>query len=632
MCGIAGLIYKKRCETIQSDLDKMLNTIIHRGPDGEGRRIFDNRIALGHRRLAIIDLSDDGLQPMVKKKNYWITFNGEIYNYLELRKELKAGGLNFSTQTDTEVLLASYIYWGEDCVNHFNGMWSFAIYDKTKGKLFCSRDRYGVKPFYYEWASDRFAFASEIKEIVAIKDKDKIKVNRDNFMAYLTNGILDSNEHTMFAGIDQLLGGWNLVLDCDTLEMHKYQWYELGKVELNQNTREKNYTEFRDKFLHAVDLRLRADVSVGSCLSGGLDSSAIVCAVHENLRSQGKEDIQYTVSSCFEDKRYDEQEYIEAVVKHTGVTSYKVFPDMEKLFSILDKMIWHMDEPFGGTSIFAQWNVFETAKKHNLKVMLDGQGADEQLAGYTPFYKVLFLDLLKHGRIKRLKKEIDAYKNLRADSEPIKTWELLASVIMTAFLSDGLRFKLNKLFRRNKGGMPFPEMFYDNAVSKSGWERYDKRDSQKYIDASMHNGMSALLHYEDRDSMAHSIESRVPFLDYELAEFIFSIPLEQKIEEGRTKNILREGLKDLLPPPIYNRYSKLGFVTPEDQWLKDNEEFFYQELEKACDVLHEMIDKKRVLNWYRSHVQETRMGDSTCFRIICAAHWVKVFEVRLSAN
>lgn len=629
MCGIAGIVLREKDNIIESKISQMLDTIIHRGPDGCGIKVFDSKVALGHRRLAIIDLSDEGLQPMTSNGRYWVTFNGEIYNYIELRCELEQMGISFSTHTDTEVLLAAYIQWGELCVDRFNGMWAFAIYDSKEEILFCSRDRYGVKPFYYEINRNHFLFASEIKEITALKSKGEIKVNYDNFVAYLANGTLDSNEYTMFDGIEQLLGGYNLIFNCKTWEKNIYQWYDLTKVKLNKNDREVNEKIFKEKFLKSVELRLRADVAVGSCLSGGLDSSSIVCAVHNNLKDQGKEKNQYTVSSCFEDKRYDEQEYIDAVIRDTGATSYKVFPDMDELFNNLDTIIWHMDEPFGSTSIYAQWNVFKTAKEHGLTVMLDGQGADEQLAGYTPFYKVLFLDLLKKGKFNKLRREIEAYKRLRADSEVVKTWELLVSTVLTAFVSDELRFKLNKLFRKRQNGMPFPPAFYDNKVSKCGWLQYDKRNPQKYINTSMHHGMSALLHYEDRDSMAHSIESRVPFLDYELAEFIYSVPMDQKIVDGKTKNILREGLKEILPTEIYNRYSKLGFVTPEDKWLKENEKFFFEELQKSCDILGKIVDKEQVLAWYQKNVQSTRQGDNTCFRIICAAHWVKIFNVSL---
>lgn len=403
------------------------------------------------------------------------------------------------------------------------------------------------------------------------------------------------------------------------------------KVKYNDNSKEENYKIFKEKFLKAIEIRLRADVPVGSCLSGGLDSSSIVCAVHENLKNKNATDIQHTVSSCFDDKKYDEQEYIDAVVRDTSVEAHKVFPDMGEVFDVLDKIIWHMDEPFAGTSIFAQWNVFKTAKEHGLTVMLDGQGADEQLAGYTPFYQVLFVDLFKRGKFKQLNKEIKSYLSLRAGTEVKKPWEIMASALVSAVFPESFKFKLHNVYRKFiGGGMPFPDRFYNNKVYKKSHGAYNMKDARKYIDASMHQGMRSLLHYEDRDSMAHSIESRVPFLDYELAEFIFSVPIGQKIEEGKTKNIMREGLKDILPTEIYNRYSKLGFVTPEDKWLKENEEFFYDELEKACDVLSAIVEKERVMNWYKSHVQKTKRGDSTCFRIICAAHWVQVFGVDLS--
>lgn len=630
MCGIAGLIYKNENTVIAQEIEKMLDTIIHRGPDGVGKEIFDNKIALGHRRLAIIDLSKDGHQPFCINSRYWITFNGEIYNYLELREKLIEKGYSFSTKTDTEVLLTAFIEWGENCVNYFNGMWAFAIYDSAKNKIFCSRDRYGIKPFYFELTDKRFVFASEIKELIAVKEDNEIKVEMDNFIAYLATGVLEANERTMFAGIKKLMGGYNLTFDCNSFAINIYKWYDLSKIELNKSSKEENYDLFREKFLKAVNLRLRADVSVGSCLSGGLDSSSIVCAVHKNLEKSGKEEIQYTVSSCFEDKRYDEQEFIDAVVRDTGVKAYKIFPNMDESFDELDKIIWHMDEPFAGTSIFAQWNVFKAAKECGLTVMLDGQGADEQLAGYTPFYKVLFIDCLKHGKIKRLMHEIKAYQEHRASTEVVKMWEILLSTITSTVLPDWIRARGNKIFRKRYGdGLPFPAEFYDNPVSKSVYKSYDKRNPQNYIDASMHCGMSALLHYEDRDSMAHSIESRVPFLDYELTEFIFSVPIGQKIQEGKTKNILREGMKDILPPEIYNRYSKLGFVTPEDQWVKDNEEIVYHELENACDVLSALLDKDKILSWYKEHVNSTQRGDNTWFRIICAAHWVQIFNVKL---
>lgn len=629
MCGIAGILQRKQKMRLEESVKKMLSTIVHRGPDAEG--IFvnsSNTVALGHRRLSIIDLSQNGKQPMEYRGRYHVTFNGEIYNYLEIREELQKAGHEFRTETDTEVLLAAYSEWGPKCVDHFNGMWSFAVYDEEKKSLFCSRDRFGVKPFYYCLGDDFFVFGSEIKELLEVIP-GPIKADKEHLSAYLTMGALDYDGGTLFKDVKQLPGGFNFIIDCDTLEIRQERYFDLRDVQCNDHTSSENEELFKEKFLDSVRLRLRSDVSVGSCLSGGLDSSAIVCAVREQRKNGNNSDNvgQVAVSSCFEDKRYDEQEYIDEVVKKTGVKGYKVFPDMGNLFSVLDKIIWHMDEPFGSTSIYAQWNVFEEAKRRGLTVMLDGQGSDEQLAGYTPFYNVLFIDLIKKGKWKTLIREINAYRKGRSLSEPAPFYELILSLGASCLLPASLWYKALLFYVKRISGLPFPNWMYKGQLQKKLYRAFNKRNAQQYIYAGMTMGLPALLHYEDRDSMAHSIEARVPFLDYKLAEFIYSVPIEHKVANGRTKVLIREGLKDILPKAIYDRISKLGFVTPEDKWLKENEEFFYNELENACDRLKDIIDKKKVLDWYKKHVRTTRMGDSTCFRIICCARWANVFNV-----
>ncbi|RKM57888.1 asparagine synthase (glutamine-hydrolyzing) [Butyrivibrio sp. CB08] len=628
MCGIAGIVGKDRDKDIREKIGRMLAVIVHRGPDGNGSFFYDDRIGLGHRRLSIIDLTDNGAQPMTYLGRYHITYNGEIYNYLELRDELEKAGFTFTTHTDTEVLLAAYCKWGADCVNHLNGMWAFAIFDEKEERIFASRDRYGVKPFYYHIADNTFIFASEIKEILELLPRP-IRADKSHFYAFLANGSFDYDEGTMFDGIKQLIGGHNLILDCRTLENKIYRWYDLRKVQENSNSKEENEQLFHDKFEKAIKLRLRSDVPVGSCLSGGLDSSSIVCMVHNVLSrttDNGNHDLA-AISSCFEDKKYDEQEYIDEVIKETGAVSHKIFPDMNEAFNILDKIIWHMDEPFPGLSVYAQWCVFAEAKRQGLTVMLDGQGADEQLAGYTPFYKVLFIELMKKRKWQKLRTEINAYRTLRSDTEADSFGEIMMSTLTSLLLPDSIRYKLNKIYVKRVIGLPLPTVMYKNKSIEQSYRAYNKRNARQYVYAGMHDGLRTLLHFEDRNSMAHSIESRVPFLDYELAEFIYSVPLEHKIENGRTKNLIREGLRNIIPKAIYNRISKLGFVTPEDKWLKENETFFYNELEKACDRLDRILDKPKVLSWYSDHVQSTRMGDTTCFRIICAAHWAEVFGV-----
>ena len=277
MCGIAGIVSNKKKDNLENMINGMLETIVHRGPDGSGKKFFDDKVALGHRRLAIIDLSEKGLQPMEWNKRYWITFNGEIYNYKELREQLiKEKNFSFESETDTEVILAAFAAWGEKCVNYFNGMWSFVIFDRNNQKMFCSRDRYGVKPFYYSMVDDYFVFGSEIKEILKIS-KGLIKANQKNLEAFLVNGLLDTNNETMFEGLFQLEGGCNLWLDNKTLNYKIERWHHIEKIKSNSFGKKKNCEIFRKKLFLAIRLRLRSDVPIGSCLSGGLDSSAIVC-------------------------------------------------------------------------------------------------------------------------------------------------------------------------------------------------------------------------------------------------------------------------------------------------------------------------------------------------------------------
>lgn len=630
MCGIAGIVSNKKKDNLENMINGMLETIVHRGPDGSGKKFFDDKVALGHRRLAIIDLSEKGLQPMEWNKRYWITFNGEIYNYKELREQLiKEKNFSFESETDTEVILAAFAAWGEKCVNYFNGMWSFAIFDRNNQKMFCSRDRYGVKPFYYSMVDDYFVFGSEIKEILKIS-KGLIKANQKKLEAFLVNGLLDTNNETMFEGIFQLEGGCNLWLDNKTLNYKIERWHHIEKIKSNSFGKKKNCEIFRKKLFLAIRLRLRSDVPIGSCLSGGLDSSAIVCIANSILKEEKDNVEQYTITSCFTDEKYDEQKYADAVTEKTGTISYKIYPDIDKFFKEIDKIVWHMDEPFISMSMFAQWNIFREAKRKGLKVMLDGQGADEQLAGYTSFYNALFYDLLKKGKVKRLFREIKGFKRIRAESEKMSTVERVFSLIARFMIPGSLLYKIRLRYNDKKTELPFAKRMYFNDVIMSKNKLCDGKNQQRFVYGNMYTGMRALLHYEDRDSMAHSIEARVPFLDADLSEFIYSIPLEEKIEDGKTKDILREALKDVLPESIYRRYSKLGFVTPQDAWINENKEFFYSELEKGCERLKTLIDKKRILNWYKNNIgKDSAAVGNIAFRIICAAHWADVFNVKV---
>ncbi len=502
-------------------------------------------------------------------------------------------------------------------------MWSFAILDKEKNQLYCARDRFGIKPFYYYLDDTQFVFGSEIKQILCMIDQKPV-ANRKRLLEFLVYGDLDHTDDTMFRDIKQLRGGYEITMDLEKHDFKLNRYYDLS----NRRKRITRYKDccdqFRKDFKTAVSLRLRADVPVGYCLSGGLDSSSIVCMANAIVENRGQEVEQHAVSSCFEDKAYDEQEYIDEVIKHTNIYSHRVYPDGGKVFDEVDKLIWHMDEPFGSTSMYAQWNVFREAHRNGLTVMLDGQGADEQLAGYSEFYEVAFANLLKHFRIRTFIKELHAYKKLRASTEKHKSsTKKIVMSITNAFMPKWMYAAISSVYRVSRKS-PFTREQLEEAHQNR--DIYPINNMEQYLTDSIQCGMQALLHYEDRNSMAFSIESRVPFLDYKLVETIAAIPFEYKIRNGVTKVVLRDALRAILPEKIRNRYSKLGFVTPEDKWINENYEQYRRELENACDVLSAVVDKERVLRWFDSKGKISR-GDFMLWRIICAGRWAKIFQV-----
>jgi asparagine synthase (glutamine-hydrolysing) len=628
MCGISGIINKNTTTVLESDLKKITSIINHRGPDDEGFYIHEN-VGFGHRRLSILDLSSDGHQPMHFQNKYVITYNGEIYNYLEIKEELVKQGYQFRSKTDTEVILAAYNHWGTDCTHHFNGMWAFAIHDKEKNIVFCSRDRFGVKPFYYASIGDCFAFGSEIKQFTTLP-KWNAQLNFPRALDFLMYGIFNHTEETLFDGVLQLKGGHNLVYHLQTNVYQTKQWYDItSKIK----TYKGNFEEAKSQFLHlfqdAVKLRLRSDVKVGSCLSGGLDSSAIVTIVNKILRETGKHDIQETVSACFDIKKYDEQEYIDEVVDQTHVKAHKVFPKYEQLFDTLDKITWHQDSPIGSSSIFAQYHVFDTTAKQGIKVMLDGQGADETLAGYDGFYYSYYYSLLHQLKLGTLMNEVISVKRYSRFSMPSFIYKTF-----TSFLPDPihklLKQKLNTFRDMGINYEPFStsngkqDMIINQVLDFSTLQKLS-------LNQVYEHSLPMLLHNADRMSMAHSIESRLPFLDYRLVEYILSLQDCYKINRGKTKYILREALKHILPHKIVTRFDKMGFVTPEAYWMKNHNQEFYARLEESSTVLSSLVEKEKILANFK---KETEAGSlsmgSFYWRVISMAAWVKLFKIRLN--
>jgi asparagine synthase (glutamine-hydrolysing) len=622
MCGIAGIISKNEEEL--KNISKMCDTIIHRGPDGHGY-YYDQCFALGHRRLAIVDLTEHGAQPMEYMEKYVITYNGEIYNYIELREELIKEGYKFNSECDTEVIMAAYDYWGEECLNRFNGMWAFALYDKEKNIILCARDRFGVKPFYYMQLTDKFLFASEIKAFTVFHDW-KPAANKKRLLDFFMQSIFDHTHETFFKNVYQIRGGEKLTYDLKTANFEASKWYSLEeKLIPNSISLSAAIDRFKEIFTDSVRLRLRSDVKVGSCLSGGLDSSSIVCVANKLLRETNKGFSQETVSSCFDIKKYDEQEYIDEVVKETGVVSHKIFPQFDDLFDDLDKIAWHQDEPYGSTSIYSQWNVFKAAKSSGITVMLDGQGADEQLAGYDGFFTANLNELFRKGHFIRLYKEAKAFKRIFGKTKFNPLIGMCYSILSYYFpnLSKTAARKIlsgNQMDWLDKGQMDKVTL---SSILKHSQLSIINNSMQQLI----YTSLPALLHYEDRDSMAHSIESRVPFLDYRLVEFVIGLPDSFKINNARTKHVLREAMKGIIPDRIYNRHDKLGFMSPEEVWIRDNPEVFREELIQACGYLPSMIDQIKVLQWYDERLNSNKSFGYSFWKIISVGRWMKVFGV-----
>lgn len=673
MCGIAGFVASNSQRAITTA--HLADVIRHRGPDDEGYVLFSSvsaspfplggkdtpngvwaagveyapkndirhyadfpvDIALGHRRLSIVDLSPLGHQPMsYANGRFWIVYNGEIYNHLEIRVELEALGHAFVSHSDTEVILAAYSQWGSACLHRFNGMFAFAVYDRVEETIFIARDRFGVKPFYYWISPDgSFVFASEIKQFTQFPGW-RAKLNRQRAYDFLNYAVTDHTDETLFQGVYQLKPGYSATLACGrgskalqpSGRISSQAWYTLSHKSF-----EGSYTEacrqFGRLFEDAVRLRLSADVPVGSCLSGGLDSSAIVCVMNRLLHEQDATALQKTFSACSDVARFDEKKWIDIVVGETGVQGHYVYPPLEELFSSLPKITWHQDEPFGSTSIYAQWNVFQMAKNHHVTVMLDGQGSDEQLAGYHNFFGPHLAALFKHMRWVKLASEMNAMRKLHGYSYS-RSIKYLAAAIMPERVRNELKRRAG-YEHSNPGWLDGGILRADpiNPMEVTG-----AAGAGTVLDLSIAqltaSNIQMLLHWEDRDSMAHSIESRVPFLDYRLVEFVIGLPDEYKLSGGVTKKVLRDSMKGILPTAIQNRMDKLGFVTPEEIWLRKRApDVFRKKLAQAIEYSEGILKETECSELLEEMIAGERRFSFLPWRMISFGEWVNTFSVSI---
>ena len=554
-----------------------IDVVSHRGPDGRGWKVFDSPIgpvALGHRRLAIIDISEAGLQPMSDESGrYWLVFNGEIYNYIELRKKLESEGHRFVTQTDSEVLLRAYMAWGDRSLDQFSGMFAFAVWDDHRKCLFLARDRFGIKPLYYFIGPQGAAFGSEIKQLRGLPG-DTGRMNVRRVYDFLASGMSDHTGETMFQDIRQLRGG-----ECVTLDLSRGQakttlpirvWYRLGDSGTLRIPEAEAGSAFRDLLAQSVTLHLRSDVPVGTCLSGGLDSSSIVSLMAPRLAETGS--YVRTISACYSEKEVDERPFMEAVVEHAHAQPIYVYPSADDVFGLAPSITWHQDEPYGGTSIFAQWSVFAAAQKAGLKVMLDGQGADEQLAGYHFAFGVHLASLIRRRRLSMVLRTLMERREFHGTSlfQQIKH-SLLP--LLPPTLSNILRQKREKHWRHDWldseafGEVDRSRTAFDEGLTTAGLGPVTNI-GELCVALTQSSNLGMLLHWEDRNSMAHGIEARVPFLDHRLVEFSIALGDQHKIVGGDTKRVLRRAMQGILPELVRNRRDKLGFSTPEQRWMR----------------------------------------------------------------
>lgn len=558
MCGIAGSVGWRDPAAAMQAIERNKHALRHRGPDGEGTWVAPNApVAFGHRRLSIIDLRAEADQPMRSHDGRLvIVFNGEIYNYRELRAECQTLGSQFATASDTEVILEAYRHWGPDAVTRFQGMWAFALFDQERREVLLSRDPFGIKPLYYGLLDGVFHFSSEPKGLRAVDDRfaeiDDVTVRMFEEHRHLERG-----DWTFFRRIKRFPHGHNAVLNPERADAHLvFHRHWTPPSSLRRIGFGEAAAEVGRLLERSVELHLRSDVPVGSCLSGGLDSSAIVCLGAKKLPAGQPF---HTFTTEYPDHpEIDETHWARRVIGAVGAHATFVHPTYEQFVADFGQMIDVQDEPIGSTSIYAQFSIFRAIAASGVKVVLDGQGADEQLGGYQ--------SLLPHYLNDRVA------RNFSRDY--LREWSILRwrdhKKIRGQWLQwlKGLAAPVKAEVRLHPSGDARWSSVADELQARlASLELPADSFEQTLVNLTLETNLQELLRYEDRNSMAFSVESRVPFLEPQLVSFVLALPAEYKLQRGLTKAVLREVLRGRIPEEVRARRSKLGFPTPELEWL-----------------------------------------------------------------
>lgn len=556
MCGIAGIVSNELVNT-HDRVDVMLNEIQHRGPDGRG--IFaDNGVAFGHVRLSIIDLTSQANQPFTSQcGNVVITYNGEIYNYKEIKSEI-SDKYEFKTNSDTEVLIAAYLVYGKEFLQKLIGMFSFVLYDKQKNIILGVRDPYGIKPFYYYLKGSSFVFCSEIKGILK-SGFVNAKLNEEVLSDFIVFNRTDHRAETCFAEINNLRPGHLITIELNQFKVDIVKWYNIPAPELCKTSFNIQKENLRKTLFRSVELHLTSDVPVGTALSGGLDSSAIVSM----MRAIKPNDTIHSFSAVYDPNwEKDESQYIQAVVKEKNLEPHFVSPNADNIHQDLNELIHQQEEPFASSSLFASWMVYKEAARSKIKVLLNGQGADE-IFGYDYMAAFYFKELFVKFKWGKLFTEIRAFKKKQAAHSTRFTLKLFAFLLAPKFLKSKLILfndkTINKsYFHKYHRGSTFNERFFDT----------------KTLNDSVRNHLTMklnhLLRVEDKNSMKFGIEGRVPFLEKGLVHQAMETPSKYKVRDGEVKSILKESMKGLLPELVYKRNNKVGYATPMDEWLRSD--------------------------------------------------------------
>jgi len=565
MCGIAGIISRKNGADSFAALQKATHSLSHRGPEQEAFwQNEDSTVAFGHRRLCIIDLSNAAAQPMHYAGRFTIVYNGEIYNYLELKKELETKGHRFQSQADTEVILASYAEWGAECLQRFDGAFAFAIWDQKEEKLFAARDRFGEKPFFFFYDEEKLVFASEIKAFWQMGLEKEVNHRLlYNFIAigYTTNP--SDNTETFYDNIHKLPAAHFLTYSFNVNELNTQHYWQVY-IDVNNHISETEAIEkFPALFSDSIRKRLRSDVAIGTSLSGGLDSSSIVAFCNNEKAAQ------YThkcFTASFTGFEKDETAYASLVAKQFGLKHYTTTINEEEVASLMDTVAAQQDEPFSSASVLAQYKVFELAKQKGVTVLLDGQGADEILGGYHKYYKWWWQELYRS-------KKLSASGELKAAGELGIQQGFGFKNKLAAILPEFAAAILQS--QKSKKAFQHPDLDRSFAFGNKR-ALYYATPTQHNLNGALYyntfvNGLEELLRLADRNSMAHSVEVRLPFLQHELVEFLFTLPPHFKIHQGWTKWLLRKTVDDKLPKEIVWRKDKIGYEPPQKEWMKNKQ-------------------------------------------------------------